>query len=81
MIQKSNSLRRGILACCAILPHLTLPAKILGDYVIYRTGIAGKLPKIPLPERLVRVWWCTRLVGSLLFLPAVWVTGGCFLAR
>jgi hypothetical protein len=72
---------RIILGCILVLMHLIMPAKILGDYAIYRTGIAGKLPKILIPERLIRMWWSTRLVGSLLFLPAVWIVCALALAR
>lgn len=81
MDKQTSALRRCIVACWAILPHLILPAKLLGDYLIYRTGIAGKLPDIPLPERLLRAWWSVRLAGSFLFLPAVWVAGAHLLGR
>jgi hypothetical protein len=73
--------QRVLLAGIIALVHLTLPARILGDYLIYRTGIAGKLPRIPVIERLERVSWGARLVGSALLLPALWVLGALALSR
>jgi hypothetical protein len=73
MVKTTIIFRRSIPAFIAVLMHLILPAKILGDYAIYRTGVAGKLPKVSVPARLVRIGWQVRLAGSLLFLPALWV--------
>jgi hypothetical protein len=73
--------QRVILAGTLALIHLTLPARILGDFLIYRTGIAGKLPRIAWFERLGRVSWAAGLVGSALLLPAVWGLGALALSR
>jgi hypothetical protein len=71
---KETTLRqRAILAAAIALIHLASPARTLGDYLIYRTGIAGKLPRIALLERL-RVAWPAQLLGSVLFLLAIWVS-------
>jgi hypothetical protein len=61
--------------------NLTLPAALLGDYFIYRTGTAGKLPPGFLPDWAVRGWRTVMLIGSMLFLPAVGIVSTCFLLR
>jgi hypothetical protein len=79
--KETGILHRSIPGCVAILIHLTLPAKILGDYLIYRTGCVGMFPMITVPDRLASVAWSARLIGSLLVLPAIWLAAAYSLTR
>jgi hypothetical protein len=53
--------------------HASLWARCLGDYLVYRMGLAGRFPALPQSGPLVRLGWWLTLLGSLLFLPALWV--------
>src|ERR1051326_8641985 len=70
-----TAVRRTLLALARVLINLSLSAKLLGDYGIYRTGMAGRLPWVRVPARLRRAvgWLC--LTAGLAFFPAVWISG------
>src|SRR5947209_5752268 len=47
---------RPFLVGLAAAVHLSLAARILGDYLVYQTGLAGKLPILAASGRLRSAW-------------------------
>jgi hypothetical protein len=78
---KGPSARPRLLAALTALVRLALPASVVGDYLVYRLGLAGKLARVRLPRPVVVTWRWAGVIGSLLLLPAVWTGTAWFLGR
>jgi hypothetical protein len=72
---------RCIIATAFLLREAALPARVLGDWMIYRTGLAGRLAGVRLPPVLVRCWQWLELAAGLLFLPGLCVAAYFLLRR
>ena len=71
--------RRLVVASLGCLFHVVRPVKLAGDYLVYRTGRAGKIPSARLPRPFVKLWWVVWVVLGLVLLPGLWVLGASLL--
>jgi hypothetical protein len=80
MARATRLLHRAVGALITVSMHLALSPKLVGDYLVYRTGLSGRFRWSP-PLGIMRVWRGTQLLASLLFLPVVWAVAGYSLGR